>query len=673
MIQLNSNTYFFAAGHYEVPQFLPDDRGREEWIPYGKKNEYPEYLLDLYNTSSKHGGIIEAVNKMVSGQGMRVSSSATIEERTLADMKVKKINNYGESLWELVQKLQADRKIFGGFAFRVVKTRMGGEMFFHVPFQKVRKHKSVAVYAVSDNWQKRGGKKVGLDYEGAYTLPAYRKGANYSESLYCHKDYRAGMTEYPLPDYVSCIPYIECDKELGKFNRNNVMNGFLGGFLINFPNGTPTDEERGRIEQMVKSKFAGSEGDRLLMDFSNGKDMGVTITPLTPPDLASQFATLNEQINNEIYTGHAFPKVLLGVGDVTGLSFGEQSQLRMATESFTSRYVTPMQNTYIDLFNWILGVNCLEFIPLDEIGLEVPEWVQRERMTNAEVRAMYGLEVVREEQEEEVDGGLASALGTISPLVATKVLETMTTNEIRGIIGLPPAPNGITRETSTTEQRFSSHQCTDGCGHSFSENEDFSLFDEYGITEDAAEILDAKELTFTKVGDTWRPVIDEAFRVSQYRFADLSERKQRILSILDEEPDTSINDIAEALGEDAETILDDIKEMQVDGYLSDELKPTREGREELPEQKVEVRYRYALRADAPALKGESRPFCQEMMRRGRLYTREEIDTLSARYSSQLGRTVDVWLMRGGWYTNSRTKRHVPFCRHIWNSVIVRKR
>jgi hypothetical protein len=239
-------------------------------------------------------------------------------------------------------------------------------------------------------------------------------------------------------------------------------------------------------------------------------------------------------------------------------------------------------------------------------------------------------------------------------------LETMTTNEIRGIIGLPPAPKGITRESSTTEHRFS-------------ENEDFSLFDEYGITEDAAEILDAKELTFTKVGDTWRPVIDEAFRVAQYRFADLSERKQRILSILDEDPETSINDIAEALGEDAETILDDIKEMQADGYLSDELKPTREGREELPEQKVEVRYRYALRADAPPLKGESRPFCQEMMRRGRLYTREEIDTLSARYSSQLGRPVDVWLMRGGWYTNSRTKRHVPFCRHIWNSVIVRKR
>ena len=86
--------------------------------------------------------------------------------------------------------------------------------------------------------------------------------------------------------------------------------------------------------------------------------------------------------------------------------------------------------------------------------------------------------------------------------------------------------------------------------------------------------------------------------------------------------------------------------------------------------KIELRYKYDLRLDAPPLVpgGESREFCKEMMKMNRLYTRAEIDQLT----QILG--YDVWKRRGGWYTvpDSSPAIHIPSCRHYWKQVYVRR-
>jgi hypothetical protein len=458
----------------------------------------------------------------------------------------------------------------------------------------------------------QGVQKIGKDDPTFEIMPAYRKGADYSKSLYVYKEYRAGATEYPLPDYVSCIPYIDCDRELGKFNLNNIKNGFLGGMLINFPNGEPTPEQKTQIEKMLKNKFAGAEGDRILIDYSAGKELGVTITPITPPDLANQFSILNEQIGDEIFVGHGFPEILIGRKKDGQL--GARNEIIEANELFMNTYGYNRQRVYVDLFNWMFDTEYLEIEQLEPIGREMPESLMSQYLTATEIREFYGFD--------------------------TAVLEKE-----------PKQP--------TYAQ--------------FSEEEDFSLFNEYGIDAKDANIVDAVDLQFVQVGDTWHPVINERERFASYKFADLSKRKRDILSILEDDPDTDINTIADTLETNAKTILDDIKELQDDGLLN-ETTPTEKGRAELPKQGIEIRYRYALRSDAPALKsgGESRPFCKALMSAGRLYTREEIDTLSSRYSAQQGRPINVWLMRGGWYRRPKTTRSVPFCRHIWQSVIVKK-
>ena len=64
-----------------------------------------------------------------------------------------------------------------------------------------------------------------------------------------------------------------------------------------------------------------------------------------------------------------------------------------------------------------------------------------------------------------------------------------------------------------------------------------------------------------------------------------------------------------------------------------------------------------------------------MMLKKRLYSREEIE----RKRNDMDRSgfadiTNVWLARGGWYTpKGKDKASVPYCRHVWSQVIVRKK
>lgn len=76
-------------------------------------------------------------------------------------------------------------------------------------------------------------------------------------------------------------------------------------------------------------------------------------------------------------------------------------------------------------------------------------------------------------------------------------------------------------------------------------------------------------------------------------------------------------------------------------------------------QVVRTYYRYTVKPGfGDPIIPTSRKFCRQMIKENRIYTKKEIDTISARAG------LDVWLYRGGWYKN------YPWCRHYWKQVFV---
>lgn len=95
---------------------------------------------------------------------------------------------------------------------------------------------------------------------------------------------------------------------------------------------------------------------------------------------------------------------------------------------------------------------------------------------------------------------------------------------------------------------------------------------------------------------------------------------------------------------------------------------------QVPEDDVEVitmyKYDWADPSQASTI-DKSRDFCKKLLAANRLYTREEIDNLNNEMKEY---NIDVWKYRGGWQTIPDTDGllHVPYCRHIWKQVLVRK-
>ena len=77
---------------------------------------------------------------------------------------------------------------------------------------------------------------------------------------------------------------------------------------------------------------------------------------------------------------------------------------------------------------------------------------------------------------------------------------------------------------------------------------------------------------------------------------------------------------------------------------------------------------------APGISGSeiiptSRDFCKRLVRLNRVYTRQDIDQITTIVG------YDVWKRRGGWMTvkNSSPAVHVPYCRHIWQPQLMRRK
>ena len=208
------------------------------------------------------------------------------------------------------------------------------------------------------------------------------------------------------------------------------------------------------------------------------------------------------------------------------------------------------------------------------------------------------------------------------------------------------------------------------CSH-FSDDEDIShLFDNIGEPESNFEVIDSFDIKFGKDGTPIEFATEEQTII------------QRVLKFILDNPLIAATGIAEALNLDfdnlvgAITILSESDLIAVEGSSIELTNVGERVAKAIEVPKTEVRYRYELRPDAPLLKegGKSRPFCQKMMANKKLYSKKEIDLIrNDMKSSGIADVTDVWLARGGWYRKPNTTTSVPYCRHIWKQVIVRKR
>ena len=166
-------------------------------------------------------------------------------------------------------------------------------------------------------------------------------------------------------------------------------------------------------------------------------------------------------------------------------------------------------------------------------------------------------------------------------------------------------------------------------------------------------------------------VIDEQkFKRLAFEITDFD---RLVLDVLKTGPTSTPEDIAEALESTPEEVRKSITRLLREGLVTrgeiegvdgteDTVETTPEA--EQIESEFEVVYKYVPRAGlAPIIEG-TRDFCRDLIRLNKVYTREEIDSISG----LVGR--DVWNFRGGYWNDNGNIR--KSCRHIWQSQLISK-
>jgi len=617
------------------------------FIKWGKKNDYPYFLVDLYNGSAWHQGIIKNKTHYIAGGGIEVVSGEL--GRFIA-------NPYSDfNMNEIVEQLAFDYELFGAFAVKGTWNREGTRVavWEYLPIDAIRISSDERMYYLSDDWtmQQQSAEKTNLR-----TLPALDENNKVGSFVLYYKDpSKKGRKEhgvYPKPPYQGGITAIQTDVDISKFHMYELQNGFKSGTMITFVNGFPeTQEEAEAYKNQIKGPASSIEnsGD-IIITFAETADQAPKVDNLTGNDLDKRYESLESSVQQNILVAHAVVSPsLFGVAPEGSFNAAESADL---FEIFKNTYVNTRQKRIEWILNYMVKLSgdtgVLKLRDVTPIGVSqepTPAPEQQDAAFNRQdVNALIDITTKLNEGKISHDSALSIIMASFP---------TIDQAQARRIVGLQPGP-----------QQLSS------CKFDHDEDE-IGYFAQYGSPAHEYEVI----ATFPIAWDTPSADVfskqDQLFATIAEISAELNDFDKNVLKMIGDGEDS--NAIAKALNSNIEDIAKSMaKLMKWEVITKGEVTElgTRLVREEqIPIERFEVRYGYRTRLDVPPAKSGSRQFCERLLSLNRLYTRDEINSISNRLTPYR----DVWRYRGGWYTNPDTQASTPWCRHEWIQQLVVKR
>ena len=656
----------------QVPLPVYKEVKGKDYIFYGEKNDYPNYLLRIYNNSAKNNAIITGKVDYICGNGWTVKAEDEMQKAKAFGL-IDRINTKQESLNELTKKLVTDLSIFGGYYLQVIWTKGTGEIaeLYHVDYYKVRTNADNSEFYVSDNWIKNDNVNPRPDFE---TYPAFDPNNTTGTQILYFKEYRAGANTYSLPDYRGAISYIELDISIGEYHLNTINNGMFSSKLINLNGGKVSQEEEDRIERQFKDKFAGSKNaGKFMLAFNDSKENEPSIIDLSGTELDKHFDLLNKTVQQEIFTGHKVTSPML-FGVKTEGQLGGRSEMREASELFQNTYVNAKQQALEEVVNYLLKFNDiiaeLEIKKTEPISFQFTEQIISQNMTQDEIREKLGLPPI-EKVETDNSQQVINALNSLNPTILQKVMENLDKEEIRSLIGLKSKVEPVQIEPAQVDA-FDDHLHLK-CSISDHDANILSKFEGKGVSKQGFKVIESSKIHFSSMEDF----------IKQDLFAEyqLNDIQKKILTQISRNEAVTIPQIAKAVGIDEASVISRINTMIDDQVISEKINRdglitrsvTSAGEAAIkrlqPVTSFKVLYSYEERPNIPNLLpgSKSRPLCERLYGSELFFTREEIQNIS----NQLG--YSVFQLCGGWYTNPNTGRRTPFCRHEWKrNVVVEK-
>jgi DNA-binding Lrp family transcriptional regulator len=637
------------------------------YIEFGEKNDYPSYLLSLYNKSAKHNAIVKGKVNYIIGNGWKADEADPIAEQFIAQP------NQFESLNDLTRKVSIDIEIFGGAYLEVIWSLTGGKLVdvLHIDYTKIRSNADNTQFWYKKDWAERK--------DEAFAMMAFNTNVRQGKQILYVKEYRPGLDTYALPGYMGALNYIESDIEVSRHVLGNAQTGFSASKLITLPNGEPSPDEKRNIERRFTDRFSGSDGKKFILSFTTDPARKPIIEDLGASDITKEdFTRVDLIIQNNLFAGHQITSPsLFGIAEPGQL--GSRTQMRDSYEIFKNTYVNDKQQFIEAVFNQLArlrgATSEITIIPVEPIGFELSEAALLQIAPKEWLLEKAGIDLTKyqptvannattEQIQAEVNDNLKNlsgrqyqqvmrvirqfSQGKITKEIATTMLKAglgMTDSDINAMLGIDDDP-------TTDDFQFSA----------LDEDTVIGMFSECGEPKAGYNIIASKAVFSAREAFAEDSLIDKAL-------------DKQILALIDKDPKISIDDIAGATKKSREVVQGRLSYLVESGAINydpkiEERKLTKPLSKLVDDMEVttfEVRYSYEWKPIVPSSQRDtaahpSRQFCRKLIAEDKFWTRKGIEMLSAR----LG--YSVFDRGGGWWGDS------PSCRHEWRrNVVVKKK
>lgn len=680
----------------KIPVFK--ESRNKDYIKYGEKNNYPEYLTYLFDKSAKHNAIISGKANYVFGEGFENGDFI--------------INRLGESLNDISKKATLDVELYGGFRLEVI-WNMGGKVgeIYHVDYSTIRLGKECGYYW-KEAWNTRTawGEWSDNNREPEEFIPEFDPSCPVGSQIYAYNEYRPMVRFYPLPSYIGCNNYVETDIEISKYYLSAIRNGMMPSKMIQFFSGEPTDEKKREVEARLQRKFSGAEnaGRFFLVFNAANAAKSVQVDDMSATELDKQFVELNKTCQQEIFSGHLVTSPML-FGIKTEGQLGGNTELYTAYSIFQNTYSKPKASAYSKEIEYLLkysmyaGQYALK--PSDPIGIQFDVKDVINSLPKAFVfkalnipQEMWGLENIGADNRPTPTTPIAPSTqvtgpGAVAPgeaAIANDNIKNLTAKQHQQLMRIiRQYSKGQLTELAAKALLRTGLGLTDDdinqvlgiqpvAAQSFADTEDdiVAMFDACGDAEADFEILKSKKVSFCSELEAEE---DEAIFLHAFAVADVTATENSILELIRKDKRITSQVIADAIGQTKAYVESKIDSLMKRGYLESSIENIGSDtiiEHTIPESidikppipisgtppQISVKYSYKVKPGiGPALIPTSRPFCIKMIGLGRLYSRADIEKISLR----LG--YSVFDRKGGWWG------HNPECRHRWVSNIVIKK
>ena len=377
-------------------EFVKPDEEKDRslgFVKWGKKNDYPYFLIDLFNGSAWHQGIVKTKTFYIAGNGLEIVTG---------DMQGFIDNQYSPfDMNEIAEQLAFDFELFGGFAVKGTWNREGTRVakWEYLDVDAIRMTEDERNYYLSDDWAalNQSAEKTNLRM-----FPALDENSPVGSFIMYYKEpskkSRKEKGIYPKPTYNGGLTAIQTDCDIAKFHMYELQNGFKSGTLINMPSGFPeSTEELHRITESIKGRTQSVEdAGEIIITFSDGADLAPTVQQLNGNDLDKRYEVTAASVQQNILVAHSVTApTLFGVmqqGSFNAAESGDLFQIFKTTYvSSRQKRIEWMLNYMAKLGGYIGSVKLVDVLPLiltptTEVIAPVPVAACKHEFTDNEIK-----------------------------------------------------------------------------------------------------------------------------------------------------------------------------------------------------------------------------------------------------------------------------------------------